>query len=947
MNRSSLSGLFKSGVGRRIFLLFMIAAILPVAFTAYFSYDEVHRGLKQEVFNNLRDNAKNFGLEILARIEEASQKADIMREMLDQDGHGTLARNPYLLQDIDAVWRIAEDGERRAIHGEVPLPNFDFEQVWTNLAAGSEQLIHLTGLAGTNLTLLKQSRNTGGQRTLLAFTLNEKSIWTSRTAQPSLTDFCVMSNTNVQLYCTDGKSIDRAQLAAASADAQDGTVLEWDHQGEAQLSATWRLFIRGPFNHPGFNMVATQSAAHALRSSADFRRIFLPSLALVFILAAALSLNLVGKSLMPLRRLTLAANQLARGSLSCRVRMKSGDEFEELADSFNFMAERLQTQIGTLQAMSEIDRLILTGAEFEEVSKDVIRYLLVLTDAESAAVIVRDPLLPTRAKMISSAGGEVRFERINVPKELGVQWSKPKQVLLTDSDRAVVPYSGRFLACGHNYVAIIPVVLKESLKGIVLLGSPRQLDMSRTGIGRAIDLSGRLAVALSSAEREEALYRQAHFDELTGLPNRQLLKDRLEQLLVQVRREKSSGAMLFLDLDRFKEINDVYGHSIGDVVLTQAAERIVAEVRDSDTVARLGGDEFVVVMPKIENHGSVSAAATRLLRVLAETFSVAGRNHFLSASIGVVVFPEDGDSVETLLKNADSAMYRAKEAGRSRFEFFSEELNVESRRKINLERDLRNAYNDNQLEVQYQPQFDLSTGVISGAEALLRWRHQDHGYVSPAEFVPLAEESDLIVDIGQWVIERAVHDLHAILEMGLHPGPVAINVSARQLSDTDFPRQVLEPLQRYNVHPGFLELEITETTVAQNRDTAVSILNVLRDASVKVAIDDFGTGYSSLSYLQHMPFDVIKIDKSFIDLIGTGERGENICRTIIRMAHELGKEAVAEGVETSEQADFLLSNNCDFVQGYFYSKVLKRDDFVKFIEKQDFHTQRRKALELV
>jgi diguanylate cyclase (GGDEF)-like protein len=650
---------------------------------------------------------------------------------------------------------------------------------------------------------------------------------------------------------------------------------------------------------------------------------------------------------MPLRRLTMAANQIARGELSSRVRLKSGDEFQALANSFNFMAKRLQNHIKTLQAMSKIDRLILTGASFEEVSQDVIKHLLAMTEADSAAIVVRDPHSPTRAKMISSAGGQFRHERIPLPKELGVYWKKPRQVVLTESDKAVVPYSRRFLTWGHNYAAVVPVLLKKKLKGILLLGSTQQFDMRKTGIRRCADVASRLAVALSSVEREEALYRQAHFDELTGLPNRQLLKDRLEQLLVQVRREEKSGAMLFLDLDRFKEINDVFGHSVGDVVLTQAAERIVAEVRDTDTVARLGGDEFVVVMPKIENHGSVSAVAARLLQVLSESFSVGDKDHFLSASIGAVVFPDDGDSVETLLKNADSAMYRAKEAGRSRFEFFSKELNVESRRKINLERDLRDAYLSSELEVHYQPQFDLSTSVISGAEALLRWRHPKHGYVSPAEFVPLAEESDLIVDIGKWIIERAVHDLHAILELGLHPGPIAINVSARQLRDADFPQQVLEPLQRHNVHPGFLELEITETTVAQNRDTAVDILNVLRDASVKVAIDDFGTGYSSLSYLQHMPFDVIKIDKSFIDLIGTGDRGENICRTIIRMAHELGKEAIAEGVETSEQADFLLSNNCDFVQGYFYSKVLNRDDFVAFIEKQDFHTQRRKALEIV
>jgi diguanylate cyclase (GGDEF)-like protein len=405
--------------------------------------------------------------------------------------------------------------------------------------------------------------------------------------------------------------------------------------------------------------------------------------------------------------------------------------------------------------------------------------------------------------------------------------------------------------------------------------------------------------------------------------------------------------MLFLDLDRFKEINDVFGHSIGDIVLTQAAERIVSEVRDSDTVARLGGDEFVVVMPSIDGHASVRGMATRLLRVLSEAFAAGGTNHYLSASIGVVMFPDDGDSVETLLKNADAAMYRAKESGRSRFEFFSKELNAESRRKIDLERELRSACEADELEVYYQPQFDVSTGVISGAEALLRWPHAEHGFVSPSEFIPLAEDSGLIIDIGAWVIERTARDLQSILKLGLHPGPVSINVSARQLRDADFPKMVLEKLYRYNVHPGFLRLEVTETTVAQNRDTAIDILNVLRESSIKVAIDDFGTGYSSLSYLQHMPFDLIKIDKSFIDLVGKGDASENICRTIIKMAHELGKEAIAEGVEERDQFDFLVNNGCDYVQGYFYSEALPLEEFIEFIEKQDFHTQRRKALELV
>jgi diguanylate cyclase (GGDEF)-like protein len=512
---------------------------------------------------------------------------------------------------------------------------------------------------------------------------------------------------------------------------------------------------------------------------------------------------------------------------------------------------------------------------------------------------------------------------------------------------AFAPYKERFLSFGLRFVVIIPVILHDELKGILILGSDTRFEMQGGPLEISVELAGRLAVALASVEREEALYRQAHYDELTSLPNRQLLKDRLEQHLVQARRDDHAGALLFIDLDRFKEINDVFGHSVGDIVLAQAAERILTEVRETDTVARLGGDEFVVLMPNLTADNTIRSTASRILTRLGETFSVRGKDHYLGASIGIVVFPSDGDSVETLLKNADSAMYRAKDAGRSRFEFFSQELNKESRRKIQLERDLRTAFDGEALDVHYQPQFDMSDGVICGAEALVRWTHPELGNVQPKEFVSLAEDSGLIVDMGKWVIDQTCRDFREILDKGLHPGAMSINVSAMQLRDPKFVSDVLEALHRSEIHPGYMQLEITETTVAQNRDSAIAILEQLQNYGIQIAIDDFGTGYSSLSYLQDLPFDCIKIDKCFVDMIGAGGNSEKICRTIIKMSHELGKKAIAEGVETKQQADFLLDNGCDSVQGYFYSYPLPREEFLEFIEKQDFHTQRRKALEIV
>jgi diguanylate cyclase (GGDEF)-like protein len=737
------------------------------------------------------------------------------------------------------------------------------------------------------------------------------------------------------------------QILNDHANSGDRSPGKWQQDDETYVGAIWQLFLAVDFEIPSIDVIAVQPEFIALQSSADVRSVFLPALLLVVVLVGVLSFAAIGESLHPLQQLTMAVRQFTAGNLDARLRIRSNDEFEWLGDAFNQMAVKLGRQISTLKAMSEIDRQILSGAKFEQVSESVIRHLIEITGYDAAAVIAQDEDTPNWAKMISTNSDEVVHERIALPKEMGHQWCQPRQVSLHEADDAIAPYRSRFLSYGVKFVALIPVVLQDDLKGILLLGSNSRLNLEQDSLLRCVDLAGRFAVALASVEREEALYRQAHYDELTGLPNRQLLKDRLAQQIIHARRDDFSGALLFLDLDRFKEINDVYGHSVGDIVLTQAAERIEGEVRDSDTVARLGGDEFVVVLPRIPSDSLIHVTASRLLDRLTESFSVRGIDHFVGASIGIVTFPDDGDSVETLLKNADAAMYRAKEAGRARFEFFSKKLNAESRRKIGLERDLRAAFHNDDLRVYLQPQFDISTGIISGAEALLRWNREGEGFVSPAEFVPLAEESGLIVEIGSWVIEQTCIELRRILDKGLHPGSVAINVSARQLREPSFASDLLATLRRFDIHPGYLSLEVTESVVAQNRDTAIGILNTLRAEGVRVAIDDFGTGYSSLSYLQQMPFDVIKIDKSFIDRIGAGDPSDNICRTIITMAHEMGKTAIAEGVEQEMQLDFLKENGCDFVQGYFYSEALPQDAFLAFIEKQDNHTQRRKALEIV
>ena len=945
MGESIIRKTLTRGVGRRILGMFLLAAIVPVLFTAGLASYEFHRGLEQEASKALKGHAKEYGVEILTRLELAAEKSAAVITIVEEEGIYAISEYDYLLNDFEAVWVVGERGPPTISLGNV---SSDISIAMANVGPLPSGMVRLLLTRRDQLVMLRSLEDGSGNGPVIAFQLVAHRIWGPRENLPFDTEFCVFSEAGVSLYCTsEVDSSIHSSLIAVGGENRGSIFAKWENQDQVQFAALWQLFLKGTYGASALDIVAIKPQTVAMQSGTDFSRVFLPAIVLIFFLVGLLSLNFIGQTLGPLQNLTIAARQVAGGNLESRVRVRTGDEFEWLAEAFNNMADRISHQIAALQAMSGIDRMILTGTKLEEVAEDVVAHLIALTHCEAAAVIARDADSPQIGKMISMHDGILHHDRIELPSDVGHQWCQPRQVALGTADSEGAPYAERFAAFDQNYVVLIPVVLNDDLKGVLLLGFSKQFDMTRNSLQRVVDLAGRFAVALSSVEREEALYRQAHFDLLTGLPNRQLLKDRLTQYLSTARMDNHSGAILFLDLDRFKEINDVFGHSVGDQLLAQASKRIVSEVRERDTVSRLGGDEFVVILPNVRNDSIVRNTAERLLERLCEAFTISGTDHYLSASIGVAMFPEDGATVETLLKNADAAMYRAKDAGRSRFEFYSRRLNAESRRKIGIERDLRSAFHNGDLDLHYQPQFDISSGNLSGAEALLRWTHVDQGPVSPAEFIPLAEDSELIVDIGSWVLEKACKDLCVILDRGLHPGPVSINVSGRQLADNSFARAVMDPIRRFGIHPGYIQLEVTETTVAQNRDKAVALLKSLRDQGVRIAIDDFGTGYSSLSYLEQMPFDVIKIDKSFIDRIGSSVTSDNICRTIIKMAEQLGKKSIAEGVENQHQLDFLRINGCDYVQGFYYSKALANDEFLSFMEKQDFHTQRRKALEIL
>jgi diguanylate cyclase (GGDEF)-like protein len=407
-------------------------------------------------------------------------------------------------------------------------------------------------------------------------------------------------------------------------------------------------------------------------------------------------------------------------------------------------------------------------------------------------------------------------------------------------------------------------------------------------------------------------------DSLTQLPNRNLLKDRLKQAIAHAHRSNGLVAVLFLDLDRFKLVNDSLGHRAGDLLLQEIAKRLTFSVRKEDTVARLGGDEFVMVLQGLAHSEQAALVARKVLEQIRQPVALDKQEFYVNCSIGISLFPKDGKNVSALLKHADIALHRVKEQGRNNLQFYTNEMNTRFNERLKLAHDLRQALESDQLNLHYQPQIELRSGRVVGVEALLRWQHPQLGAIPPTQFVPLAEENGLIVPIGEWVLRTACDQAKAWRDMNLSDLRMSVNLSARQFMQVNLLDQVYKILRETTSHPLHLELEITESLLMTDVKEAIKILQAFKAIGVCIAIDDFGTGYTSLSYLQRLPVDRLKIDRSFVQAIALDSDVAAIALAIITMAHSLQLKVIAEGVENKTQINFLKTNRCDEIQGYYF-----------------------------
>ena len=916
-------------VARRIVALFALCGLLPVAATIVVSYERVEDTLIGQRMAVLRGAASNYATVLFDRLGVAERLAITVVE-------GLRDRRPVEVKTVErhfrAVVAVSAAGSSVLFGTPSRIPDA-WEVAFGDRPplAGAGKLFILRGPESrASVWIVVSAKPEGAAPSQLAFELNPGYLWETHDDLPYLTEVCVLNVAGLPVECDrkpTGAALDRFRHAPAG-DRQ--TDFAWEIGGVTYLSGIRELFLGGRFGADSWLVVASQPEVHALAPVRALAGVVVPIVLLGLLAAALLGLVHVRRTMQPLNELAQAARRIAAGDFDARITKSRDDEFGMLASTFNTMSARLGRQFNMLLAQSEIDAVILSSADLARVVTIVLRRVAEIVDADHHLLLLADP---------ASAG----IYRLHALDEKGGLCAREVEVSQSEAARLLAARRGlsgvlngpasslAFAEVEGSSRYALGFMVGDELGGAFFLGYDTDRAPASEDVSALLKLGDQIAVALATVRRDHELHRRAHYDSLTNLPNRLLGLEELARAVSAAARYERTLAVLFIDLDGFSYVNDSLGHPAGDAVLAQAAARLRACMRKSDVVMRLGGDEFAVVLTELRESPDAAVVARHAIASLAAPFELPeGRAH-ISASVGIALFPGDGRTTEELVKHADLAMYHAKQQGTGIAAFFEASMNEEVRRRVDLERELREALDEQQMQLHYQPQLDMKSGRIVGAEALIRWIHPVRGMISPAHFIGFAENSGLIDAIGHWALKTACAQFVAWRAEGLSLEYVSVNVSPRQFRGDGFAETVAEVLQASGVSADSLHLEITETAVLFDEGAARANLAGLVALGTPLELDDFGVGYSSLAHLRHLPVTAVKLDREFISSIHRDADTQTVVRAAIDMAHALGKQVVAEGVELPEHVSLLAGMGCDILQGHHLSAAVPADAFASFV----------------
>jgi diguanylate cyclase (GGDEF)-like protein len=976
----------RSRFGRRLLMLFVGCAVVPIALVASISYRHVTRYLEAQSSSRLDHASEALAQAMFERLLllDATLKSippSAVKQLLDPRTlpptstepapqtrlpHGSRTRTRLGAErqtDLDAgrllstgldllasrrfvaLEFVADNGRRTPVFGQMEeLPPVATAER-ADLAAGVPLIVTRPGpRSERQVYLLRRIGRAGEAEGMLVGEVRPEFLWGSL-------DLSLPSRDTRITIRDDSGHLLFAKTAAEAGWEPDAQMATPPSAAAAAspdpyISSTQVIYLDEVFSGPVWTLILSQSRDDVLGPMVSFTRMFLLVVVLASLLVLIVSNDQIRRSLVPLQALQQGTRRIAERDFSSRITVRSGDELEELAESFNSMAGRLDRQFQALSTAAEIDRAVLAATDADEIVGTLLCRMPDIYPCDIVGVIL---MAPDGAKSLPAVtidyAANIRHDaRIDLHAEDVqdlLEGAEVRLVQRTEENRLQV-YLAPLGALGAASFCVLPLRYQHQLVGVVALGDRGVSPADEDARIQARRVADQVAIALANARMLQQVRTLAYVDSLTGLPNRLSYKDRLASSLEEAGRHGRLVAALFIDLDHFSRINDTLGHEAGDHLLQLVAGRLRASCREREDevvpasaaldpeVARLGGDEFTVIMPGLADPEDAAKLARRILSSLAHPFRLDGREIFVNASIGIAIYPYDGEDLEMLLMHADTAMYKAKEQGGGSYQAYSRAMNASALQRLTLEHSLRRGLEREEFEVHYQPIVEARTGRPVAAEALVRWRHPDLGLLMPSEFVPLAEENGLIVPLGEWVIQRACLQNRAWQMEGLPALRVVVNLSSRQLR-RGMTETVARILQTTGLDARYLGLELTESVLVNHQKEGVVVLHALRAMGLHLSVDDFGTGYSSFSYLKHFPLDALKIDRTFVREITTDPDDAAITTAIIAMGHALGLRVVGEGVETAAHQAVLRRQGCDELQGYHFSRPVPAERFAAYL----------------
>jgi len=887
---------FRTRIARDAFATFVVAALLPLLMTGFVVEGATASRLTRQATMRLQDAAKDYGLSVFGRLEMARR---------------ALVAAPFRVSGIGETSTFAavilrrHDGSIR-ITGGSSLPSDVLARAYaaaTTTRTGSALLEIPDRPPGEVLLAVEVSEGVAIGLLLPDY------LWGDPEHFPAGVGFCVRLASGGRTC----RSPENAELA-----------------GRPVLEGDWNLFLRAEFGAADWRIEARQAEQEALESLHSLRRSWPVAAGASIGFGILFSLVRIRRRHAPLEQLMAATRRIERGILDQPAAIQSRDEYADVGRALDRAALALNRQLTLQRILARLDRAIIRADALDAIVTDLLPRIDELLDGVATIAVLIQPD-GRSARVFLSSHDSATIENAAVADAIEPLTRTTDAGEVTVDAYGDSPLLQLAWRAGHRRIRLWPIRAEGGLAGAigVACDGSRQVAAASEEVGHRI--ADHLAVAVSDMSKREELVRRAHYDDLTGLPNRMLLVERLQHECQRARIAGRQLAVLFVDLDRFKLLNDSLGHSAGDAMLQALAARLVEVLPREGIVARLGGDEFVLVV-EVESADEASRIATRVMSVVNTPVAVLGSSFACSASIGVAIYPHDGLDADSLLRNADTAMYRGKAQSRGSLVFFEDSMNRALRRRVHLEHELRAALANRQLWPAFQPKTDLRSGRLCGAEALARWTHPEDGPIPPSEFIPVAEEAGLVRELGWLMLESCCEQLARWRAERREIVPVAVNVSMLQLTDGDFAHRVLDTLARVGLPPAVLGIEVTESMLIQQIDVVLPQLQRLREAGIEISIDDFGTGYSSLSALRRLPADVLKIDQSFVRDMSASSDGLVVVETIMAMAHALRRKVVAEGVETQDQLAVLERLGCHQIQGWLIAPPLPASEFAELLE---------------